>query len=123
MGFPGGVVVKNLPANAGDVREPGSIPGSGRSPAGEHGYPLQYSCLEKPMDREAWWVTVQGALKDSDRAELTEDSYEQQAGTPAPCTFCNKGALREMRKLSKLYLGIPNLSLHFHTLSTLNSEN
>ena len=50
---PGGAVVKNLPANAGDTRDPGSIPGSGRSPGGGNGNPLQYSCLENPMDRGA----------------------------------------------------------------------
>ena len=48
------LVVKNLPANAGDVRDMGSIPGSGRFPEGGHGNPLQYSCLENPMDREAY---------------------------------------------------------------------
>ena len=52
------LVVKNLPANAGDVRDTGVIPGSGRSPGGGHGNPLQYSCLENPMDRGAWWATV-----------------------------------------------------------------
>ena len=55
MGFPGGTSSKEPPANAGDVGDAGSIPGSGRSPGGEHGNPLQYSCLESPMDREAWW--------------------------------------------------------------------
>ena len=59
MGFPGGTAVKNLPAKAGDIRDMGSIPGSGRSPGGGHGNPLQYSCLENPMDRGAWWATVQ----------------------------------------------------------------
>ena len=54
-------MVKNLPANAGDIREVGSIPGLGRSPGGGHGNPLQYSCLENPMDRGAWWVTSEGA--------------------------------------------------------------
>ena len=48
------LVVKNLPANAGDVIDAGSIPGLGRSPGGGHGNPLQYSCLENPMDRGAW---------------------------------------------------------------------
>ena len=48
------LMVKNLPANAGDVRDVGSIPGSGRSPGGGHGNPLQYSCLENPMDRGTW---------------------------------------------------------------------
>ena len=47
-------MVKNPRANAGDVREPGSIPALGRSPGGGHGNPLQYSCLENPMDRGAW---------------------------------------------------------------------
>jgi len=51
-------VVKNLPTNAGDIRGAGSIPGSGRSPGGEHGNPLQYSCLGNPMDREAWQITI-----------------------------------------------------------------
>ena len=48
------LVVKNPPANAGDVRGAGLIPGSGRAPGGGHGKPLQYSCLENPMDRGAW---------------------------------------------------------------------
>ena len=52
-GFPGGSVVKNLPASAGDV---GSISGLGRSPGGGNGNPLQYSCLESHMDRGAWWA-------------------------------------------------------------------
>ena len=48
------LVLKNLPTNAGDVRDTGLTPGSGRSPGGEHGNPLQYSCLENPMERGAW---------------------------------------------------------------------
>ena len=52
------LVVKNSPANAGDMRDTGSIPGSGRSPRGGHGNPLQYPCLENAMDRGAWWATV-----------------------------------------------------------------
>ena len=59
-GFPGGSVVKNLPANAGDE---GSIPGSGRSPEEGNGNSLQYSCLENSMDRGAWWAIVHGAAK------------------------------------------------------------
>ena len=57
------LVVKNLSANAGDLSDTGSIPGSGRSPGEGNGNPLQYSCLENPMDREAWWATVHGAAK------------------------------------------------------------
>ena len=55
LGFPGGSLVKNLPANAGDA---GSIPGLGRSPGEGNGNPLQYPCLENPMDRGAWRATV-----------------------------------------------------------------
>ena len=51
-------MVKNSPANAGDMRELGSIPGSERSPGEGNGNPLQYPCLENPMDRRAWWATV-----------------------------------------------------------------
>ena len=56
-------MVKNLPASAGDVGGMGSIPGWGRSPGAENGTPLQYSCLEKSMDRVAWPATVQGVAK------------------------------------------------------------
>ena len=57
------LVVKNPPANEGDVRDVGSIPGSGRSPGGGHGNPLQYSCLENPMDRGAWQAMVHRVTK------------------------------------------------------------
>ena len=57
------LVVKNPPASAGDRREVGSIPGSGRSPGGGNGHPLQYSCLENPIDRGAWRATAYGVTK------------------------------------------------------------
>ena len=57
------LVVENPPTNQVDVRDTGSIPGSERSPGGGHGNPVQYSCLENPMDRGAWWVTVHGVAK------------------------------------------------------------
>ena len=57
---PGGSEVKASACSAGD---PGLIPESGRSPGEGNGNPLQYSCLEKPMDREAWWATVRGVAK------------------------------------------------------------
>ena len=60
QGFPGGSMVKNPPANAGDT---GSIPGSGRSPGEGDGNPLQYSCLGNLMDRGAWWATVHSVAK------------------------------------------------------------
>ena len=60
IGFPGGVVVKNLPANA---EEEGLIPGLGRSSGEENSNPLQYSCLENPMNRGSSWATVNGVAK------------------------------------------------------------
>ena len=61
------LVVKNLSANAEYLKNAGPIPGSGRSPGGEHVNPLQYSCLESPMDREAWRATVHGVAKSQTR--------------------------------------------------------
>ena len=63
-------MVKNLFAKAGDIRDVGLIPGSGRSPEGGHGNLLQYSCLENPMDRGAWRATVH-AVAESDTTEVT----------------------------------------------------
>ena len=57
------LVVKNPPAKAGDIRDMGSVPGSGRSPGGGHGNHLQYSCLENPMDRGAWQAMVHKVAK------------------------------------------------------------
>ena len=57
------LVIKNSPANAGDITDAGLIPGLGRSPGGGHGNPFLYSCLENPMDRGAWWVTVPRVAK------------------------------------------------------------
>ena len=61
------LTLKNPPACAGDVRDVGSIPGSGRFPGGRHGNPLQYSCLENPMDRGAWPATVHGVAQSPTR--------------------------------------------------------
>ena len=57
------LTVKNLPAKAGDIKEVGLIPGSGRSPGGRHSNPFQYSCLKNPMDRGTWWATVHRITK------------------------------------------------------------
>ena len=56
-------MVTKLPAKAGDIRDAGSVPGSGRSSGGGHGNPLQYSCVENPMDRQAWRATVHEVAK------------------------------------------------------------
>ena len=74
MGFPSSLVIKNLPAHAGATGDTGSVPGSGRSPGGGNGNPLQYSCLENPMDRGAWWATkseVHGVIE-SQKTRLSD---------------------------------------------------
>ena len=68
VGFPDGANVKESACNAGDS---GSIPGLGRYPGEGHGNSLQYSCLENPLDRGAWWATVHGVAKESDMTEVT----------------------------------------------------
>jgi len=70
MGFPGGTVVKNPSPDAGDIRDVGLIPGWGRSLGGGHGNPLQYSCLENPMDRGVWQAAAY-EVTESDTPEVT----------------------------------------------------
>ena len=57
------LAVKNLPANAGGIRDVGTVPGSGRFPGEGHGNPLQYSCVENPLARGAWWAIVHGVAR------------------------------------------------------------
>ena len=68
LGFPGSAVVKNLPA---DARDWGSILGLGRCPGGGNGNPLQYFCLENPVDKGVRWAKVHGGHKESDMSEVT----------------------------------------------------
>ena len=65
------LVIKNPPDSAGDIRDTGSIPPSGRSPGGGNGNPLQSSCLENPMDRGAWRAIAHGVVQESDTTETT----------------------------------------------------
>ena len=82
--------VKKPPANEGDLRGTGSIPGLGRSPGGGHGNPLQYSCLENPMERGAWWAIVHRAAKSQTRLKqlstqhrlLRTESRGSELGVP-----------------------------------------
>ena len=83
-GFPGGSVVKNLHANAGDTGDMGSIPGSGRSPGGGQDHPLQYSCLENPMTRGAWRATVLGVPE----SVMTEHPHTCTTHHLAPLSSC-----------------------------------
>ena len=69
------IVIKNPPANAGDVRDAGLIPGSGRSSGGRNGNPLQCSCLENPMDRGAWWAMVYGVAESNTVEQLSAHTH------------------------------------------------
>ena len=82
-GLPGGSEVKASACNAGDL---GSIPGSGRSPGEGNGNPLQYSCLENPMDRGAWWATVHGVAKSQTRlGDFTFTQMKREERQPGNC--------------------------------------
>ena len=72
--------VKNPPANAGDARHTGSIPGSGRSPGVGNGNPLQYTCVENSMDRGAWWAAVHGITKSWTRLKRLSSSSSKALG-------------------------------------------
>ena len=71
-------MVKNPPANAGDVSDTGLIPGLGRSPGGGNGNPLQYSCLGNPMDREAWWATAPGLAKSQTQLSMHSHTRDKR---------------------------------------------
>ena len=89
-----GLVVKNSPANAGDIRDTGLIPGLGRFPpsGGEHGTSLEYFCLENPMDRGAWWATVHGLTKSQTRLK--------RLSTPAPkCELVSRKGNSSKRRI------------------------
>ena len=75
------LAVKSLPASAGDVRDAGSVPGSGRSPGEGNGNPLQYSCLENPMDRGSWLAIVHGVTKSwAGLKQLNTENKAEDAG-------------------------------------------
>ena len=77
LGFPGGSVVMNTPANAGDAGDTGSVSGSGRFPGGGNGNPLPYSCLGNPMDRAAWFFGQSYIPKGRKESYATEPSTQQ----------------------------------------------
>ena len=79
------VVVKNLLPNAGDRRDSGLIPGSGRCPGGGHGNPLQYSCLENPMDRGAWQAVVHRVIRSRTRLKQLSTTCASSVGAFSCC--------------------------------------
>ena len=88
MGFPGDAVVKNLPANAGDSTDMGSIPELRRSCGEGNGYLLQYSCLGNPMDRGVWWATVQGFAKNQTRLSTHASSTNKGSDVYQALAMC-----------------------------------
>ena len=104
-------MVKNLPANAGDAGDPGLIPGSGRSPGGGHDNPLQYSCLENPMNRGTWWATVHGVSKGSDTTKVTKRTH----------THAHTHTHTRKQKNSDEHFGQPNI-FFFRLFSLMWSE-
>ena len=89
--FPGGSVVKNLPANARDAGDPGLIPEWGRSPGGGNGNPLQHSCQENPMNRGAWWATVHSAPKSQARLNTHACTCHTEPGSFPKSQFFASG--------------------------------
>ena len=91
LGFPAGSVIKESACNAGTAGDTRSIPGSGRSPGGGHGNPLQYSCLENPMDRAAWRAIVHG-VAELDMTEATQHTHRHT------CAYFRKKILVQKKK-------------------------
>ena len=82
------LMVKNLPVDAGDSIDAGSIPGLQRFPGGGHGNPLQYSCLENPMDRGAWWATVHGVTQNQVQLSNCVHAHRAHFGQGTICFLC-----------------------------------
>ena len=98
------LVVKNPPANTGDTGDKGSISGSGRFPGGGYGNPLQYSCLEKPMVRGAWWATVHG-IAESDTTEAIWHARTVDWMTLKCSEDCVTGRIQVKERLLPLWFG------------------
>ena len=108
------LVVKNLPVNAGDIRDMGSIPGSGRSPGGGHGNPLQYSCLKNPVDRGTWWATVHRVTKSQRGLKRLSMQPMKKPQLPLELALCSNSILLALPSLSggqPAAFAAPSLSL------------
>ena len=107
------LVVKDPPVNAGDTRDAGSIPGSGRSPRGGNGHSLQYSCLENPMERGARWDTTHGIAE----SDMTESTYYIPHGRPQSFSLKAFNCLKEAhpqkwKVINLLYLKYTDLNIN-----------
>ena len=102
MGFPGGSEVKVSACNAGDV---GSIPGSGRSPGEGNVSPLQYSCLENPMDGGAWWATVHGVAKSRTRLSDFTHSLTHSVMGPSDSSLAKTRLITMLTNIYFTFLG------------------
>ena len=103
--FLGSSVVKNLPANAGDIRDTGSTPESGRSPGGEHGNSLQCSCLENPTDRGAWRVTVHRVAKSQTPLKQLRSSSNKGVWSPTANLFSFLTIMMVINHLYHYFMG------------------
>ena len=101
-------MVKNLPANAGDITDVDSIPVLGRLPRGGHDNPLQHSCLENPMDREAWWAIVHRVTKSQTQLKLL-NSHTSSKPTSC-CSFTQLCPTLHPHRLQQARLLCPSLS-------------
>ena len=109
-----GCLVKSLLANTGDITNAGSIPGSGRSPGEGNVYPLQYSCLENPMDRGAWWATVHGVTKCWTRLKWLSKYVGCKNIYSRPCFI--QGYLCWCSSTAVWFLPFPSETFAFHSL-------
>ena len=96
------LVVKNLLANAGDIKDMGLIPGSGRSPGGGHGNPLQCSCLENPRDGGAWWAAVYGVAQSRTQLKRLSSSSSSSSSSRMPLEVTYEGEV--ISKMHSIFL-------------------
>ena len=102
------LVVKNPPGSAGEIRDMVLIPGLGRPSGGGHGNPLQYSCLENPMDRGAWWATVHGVANSLTRLKQLSIQVDSLY-CKAELTQCSKAAILQEKIILKNTLNFDSL--------------
>ena len=114
-------MVKNLSANAGDIRDAGSIPRWERSPGGGHGDPLQHSCLENSMDRRAWWATVHGVAQSWTQLKQLS-MQETNSVIPLTKTHAQKNPLCEVVNSLSLHVSRMRLLVYMSEMCLVDSS-